>query len=326
MAREIMEVEDVLADDSFRSWYYREQNEAAEKWAAWMDAHPSKINLVEKAVQLMQAMPQDIVVDKAATDAAWAKLNEALPAPRPARRSTVLPLWRWAAAAAAVFIIGFWAVRQYDIRNPEKSWQTAYGETDTVLLADGSEVIMNANSRLRGLDVKKGKNDRELWLEGEAFFHVKSTGNGQRMLVHTSAGDVVVTGTRFNVYDRKNGVSVLLTEGSVNILDSTGKEWPLKPGEMARLTSDQVTISAADTVKALAWKKGLIELDKTSVGDFARLVKDHYGKEVVIKGTTDATLSGLMPNNRLDDLLRAAAMVHNWKIEPVQDSILIVVN
>lgn len=326
MAREIIEVEDVLADDSFKSWYYREENEAAGKWAAWMDANPSKINLVEKAVQLMQALPADKVIDPSVTEAALTKLRHAQSVRETTTKRPVMPLWRWAAAAAAVFLVGFWAVRQYNIKNPEENWQTAFGQTDTIQLADGSEVILNANSRLRGRDIRKGKGDRELWLEGEAFFQVKPTGNGQRMLVHTSAGDVVVTGTQFNVRDRRNGVSVLLTEGSVHILDKAKKEWPLKPGEMAQLENGQVTIAAGDLTKTLAWRKGMIVLDKTPADEFASLIKEHYGKDVAIQGKTDVTLSGLMPNNRLDDLLRAVTMVTNWKIEAGQDSILIVVN
>lgn len=325
MAREIKEVEDILSDDSFRSWYLKEDNEAAREWANWTKAHPEKAPLVEKAILLMQSLPKEKPV-QADTDAAWEKILQAAGPAKPGPRAVIRPFWRWAAAAAAAAIIGFWAVRQYDIKNPEQEWQTAYGRIDTVNLADGSMVILNANSRLRGRDLKKGQGDRELWLEGEAFFQVNSTGNGQRFIVHTSEADVVVTGTRFNVRDRKDGVSVLLTEGRVHLLDKNGKQWDLRPGELAGLKDNQVQINRADSTSTLAWQKGMIVLDKTSPQGLASLVKEHYGKDLIIQGETRKTLNGMMPNNQLNDLLRAVELTTEWKVQTAGDSILIVVN
>lgn len=326
MAREINDVEDILADDSFSAWYQKKESDEAQQWASWMEANPSKISLVEQAVQLMEAFPADQEIDPHFTDSALVKLRHAQQVRENTKKGTIIPIWRWAAAAAAIFLVAFWAFRQYNIQNAEESWQTAYGQTDTVLLADGSEVILNANSKLSGRNLKKGKRDRELWIEGEAFFKIASTGNGQRLLVHTSGGDVVVTGTQFNIRDRKNGVSVLLTEGSVHFLDKSKKEWPLKPGEFASLENDQVTVAAGDLPKVLAWKKGMLVLERTSAQEFATLIKEYYGKDVIIQGHTKETVSGLMPNNRLDNLLRAAAMATNWKMETRGESIVIVVN
>lgn len=326
MAREINDVEDILADDAFRAWYHKKESEEAQQWASWIEANPSKIYLVEQAVQLMQAFPADQAIEPNRTEAALEKLRHAQSVRENTKKGTIIPFWRWAAAAAAVFLVAFWAVRQYNIQNAEESWLTAFGQTDTVLLADGSEVILNANSKLTGRNLKKGNRDRELWIDGEAFFTIASTGNGQRMLVHTSAGDVVVTGTQFNIQDRNNGVSVLLTEGSVHIRDKSKKEWPLKPGEMATIENDKVTVASGDLPKVLAWKKGMLVLERMSVEEFATLIKDYYGKEVIIEGHTNETVSGLMPNNRLDNLLRAAIMVTNWKIESTGESIVIVVN
>ncbi len=50
--------------------------------------------------------------------------------------------------------------------------------------------------------VWKEGTSREVWLKGEAFFHVSKTPTKARFIVHTERFDVVVTGTQFNVMNR----------------------------------------------------------------------------------------------------------------------------
>ena len=50
---------------------------------------------------------------------------------------------------------------------------TNYGQIAKHKLPDGSEVMLNANSKLCMNKSWEGKGDREVWIEGEAYFHVK---------------------------------------------------------------------------------------------------------------------------------------------------------
>lgn len=333
MAKEFQDVEDILADESFLCWYQRKPGTLSREWEQWMDEHPEKLDLVEKAVQLLQAMPAEIQPSQKLTEEAWKKLRSGLENRNrevitAKTRGKIRKVYKWMAAAAAIGLIAFWAIRQQNIRNPEEVWHTAFGQVQTILLPDGSEIQLNANSVLRGKNLQRGgRQDRELWLEGEAFFQVKSMRNGQGMRVHTSEGDIVVTGTAFNVESRHEKVSVVLTEGSVK-LESDGNKWDLQPGQFAAWRGNEVHISEADTLSSLAWRRGMIVFDHSSLQDLAELLRDHYGKTIQVQGQLDpdTRLSGLMPNNRLDELLEAIRLITGWKMEVREDTIQIVVN
>lgn len=332
MAKEFQDLEDILADESFLCWYQRKPGTLSREWEQWMEDHPEKLDLVEKAVQLLQAMPAEIQPSQKLTEEAWKKLRTGLEN-RTGKISTanaggkIRKIYKWIAATAAIGLIAFWAIRQQNIRNPEEVWHTAYGQVQTILLPDGSEIQLNANSVLRGKNLRRGSQDRELWLEGEAFFQVKSMRNGQGMRVHTSEGDIVVTGTAFNVESRHKKVAVVLTEGSVK-LESAGNEWALQPGQLAAWQGSDVHITEADTLASLAWRRGMIVFDHSSLQDLADLMRDHYGKTIQVQGQIDpdTRLSGLMPNNRLDELLEAIRLITGWKMEVREDTIQIVVN
>ena len=71
-----------------------------------------------------------------------------------------------------------------------------YGGKSSVILPDGSNVWLNAGSRMkyyRSFDVES----REVFLEGEAYFDVKR--EKYPFIVHTSHLDIQVLGTVFNV-------------------------------------------------------------------------------------------------------------------------------
>ncbi|MBU2939412.1 FecR family protein [Lacinutrix sp. C3R15] len=97
--------------------------------------------------------------------------------------------------------------------NNLQSFETQYAETETVQLPDNSEVILNAGSKL-SFNKKTWKNERDLELDGEAFFKVAK---GKKFTVHTDAGIVQVLGTQFNVKERENFFEVTCYEGLVSV-------------------------------------------------------------------------------------------------------------
>jgi ferric-dicitrate binding protein FerR (iron transport regulator) len=55
------------------------------------------------------------------------------------------------------------------------------GETRTILLADNSQVVLNANSSLRCRGICLLSTSREVWLTGEGFFSVARHTTRQRV-------------------------------------------------------------------------------------------------------------------------------------------------
>ena len=96
----------------------------------------------------------------------------------------------------------------------------AAGKTRSLLLADGTRVLLNAGSKLKYPNKFRGSL-REVDLEGEGYFEVVKN-PAQPFLVRTPALRVQVLGTKFNVRsyqgDAKQQVSVIT--GKVEVDDS----------------------------------------------------------------------------------------------------------
>jgi len=141
----------------------------------------------------------------------------------------LIPNWTYAVAASIIIIFGL-----LYFLNAESHFNTGYSEQLAVLLPDNSKVQLNSNS---GLDYKSRnwKNNRELNLEGEAFFDVEK---GQSFIVHTDEGTVEVLGTEFNVIAREHYFEVRCQEGRVKVTSNIENgEVILLPGNAVRVVN-----------------------------------------------------------------------------------------
>ncbi len=128
----------------------------------------------------------------------------------PKKSGSVIKLWPYFAAAASIAIIlGIF------LFGPNESFSTNYGETLTVQLPDGSEMILNARSEAI-FDKENWEKTRLVSLEGEAFFKVKK---GSKFTVSTKNGEVSVLGTQFNVQSKNSFFAVNCFEGRVSVVN-----------------------------------------------------------------------------------------------------------
>lgn len=103
---------------------------------------------------------------------------------------------------------------------------TEFAQKTTVELPDASSVSLNAKSLL-AFNKNSWKNEREVELEGEAFFKVAK---GSSFNVITKTGIVTVYGTQFNVKQRDYYFEVICYEGLVGVTYNS-QETKLKPGD-----------------------------------------------------------------------------------------------
>lgn len=122
------------------------------------------------------------------------------------KENKVKRLWVFSAAAACIAIL-FVA---YTYFYGTKTYSTGIGEKETVLLADGSIIALNANSTL-SYKRFNWEEDRAVDFDGEAFFDIKS---GKDFTVNTNKGTVSVLGTQFNINNRKD-LKVQCYEGTI---------------------------------------------------------------------------------------------------------------
>jgi ferric-dicitrate binding protein FerR (iron transport regulator) len=151
---------------------------------------------------------------------------------------------RWL-KVAAVFFMGFsisWLI--FSVYSVDTSPTAVYNEVSTPLgskskirLPDGSEVVLNAGSKLRYPQAFQ-KDSREVFLEGEAFFNVSHDAKC-KFLVNTKDIAIKVYGTKFNVkaYASDKTVETTLVDGKVSVVSKIEggrhdkKEILLKPNQ-----------------------------------------------------------------------------------------------
>jgi transmembrane sensor len=151
-----------------------------------------------------------------------------------------------------------------------------YGSRSNIILADGTNVWLNAGSRLiypsRFVD-----RTREVYLSGEAYFNVQEN-EKQPFVVKTTDVLVEVLGTKFNVmaYPEDFAVQTVLAEGSVEIKSSgTGKREKgllLNPGELAYFNkkTQETRTQRVEVNEYTLWTEGLFHFSNT---DFNRITK-----------------------------------------------------
>ena len=122
----------------------------------------------------------------------------------------------------------------------------------TVSLPDGSQVLLNAASKLNYNKISWNKL-RSVHLEGEAFFHVKK---GSRFEVVTSVGTIMVLGTSFNVFARNNRLEVYCETGKVAVVESKNMVL-LVPGQKAQaMNNSLVCMIKAEQKHEASWQQG----------------------------------------------------------------------
>jgi transmembrane sensor len=146
--------------------------------------------------------------------------------------------------------------------------ETDRGERREVVLADGSVVQIDPESRLR---VRFEEHTRRVVLDsGRALFKVARNPD-RPFLVEADATTVRAVGTAFGVERRPQGVVVTVSEGKVAI---EGKAAVVAPAFLT--ANEQVTVSAGgsatpvrkvDSARALAWADGRLNFENTPIGE-----------------------------------------------------------
>lgn len=212
-----------------------------------------------------------------------ASLDDPKPEPKPTPQNFRFHKWRIAAGFLILIAAGlyWWNVTQDSIE-----YVTGYGERQKIELPDGSQVEMNANSRLVWDANWKETGVRSVVLEGEAYFDVvKST--ARRFQVNTGELMVNVVGTSFNVFSRRGETEVYLMEGKVELkMPESEKLLTMIPGDKIEYSkkNNHVTKTDKETLySAAAWKTGVISYQKVSLKEIIPELSDIYGIRLVCK-------------------------------------------
>lgn len=146
---------------------------------------------------------------------------------------------------------------------PVADWHTlevSKGGEYIMTLQDGTVVWLNSETKMRYPVQFSGQN-REVWLEGEAYFKVAKN-EKQPFVVKTENMDVRVLGTEFNLkaYADEKWVQATLVRGEVAVFTGMDKSVrnTLKPEQQAEwdIEKGKLDVKTVELDLYIAWKNG----------------------------------------------------------------------
>lgn len=152
-------------------------------------------------------------------------------------------------------------------------YETQRGEQRQVALADGSQLNLNTETRLRA---EISDDRRQAWLdEGEAYFSVAHDAE-RPFSVHMGDRTVRVLGTRFTIRRHGEDIRVVVEEGVVTLEDGDNADHGtlvLRAGDV--VSAEGVSVlrrreSTEDIAAELAWRQGLLVFDQVTLSEAAR--------------------------------------------------------
>lgn len=345
--------EEFVLDDAFRAWVLTPTPEADAFWHRYQRDHPSQREVIQQATVLVRHLrvrPDQLgdeneqriwqlletrfdQLEVLSENRAETPVDPDFTNERPGRIGKVFRLPRWTRVAAAVLVLLLAGVATWRyIRAPTgpERVQTAFGQTRSVTLPDGSTVLLNGNSTLTFARNWAEDTPREVWLDGEGFFNVtkrKSTqvsGDTQavKFITHTPNLDITVLGTQFNVNTRRGTTAVTLIEGKVHLKNPRNRQsrvLEMKPGQQAILPRgiENVALRPVKTALHDAWTRRLFAFEDTPLRDVAALLNDTYGLEVVFEDQllAEKRFTGNLSNENLETLLTVIAATFNLDLE-----------
>lgn len=185
------------------------------------------------------------------------------------------------AAVVAVLLVSSYFI----FFNNLKSFETQIAQTQTIVLPDDSQAILNAKSELV-YNKKTWDEQRDLELKGEAFFKVSK---GAKFTVHTSAGMVQVLGTQFNVKQRENYFEVQCYHGvvAVTYADKTIK---LSKGKSFKVVNGGIQVVDDLVTQTPSWLDEESSFEKTPLSLVVSELERQYDLKVSLEAIDGSQL------------------------------------
>ncbi len=241
--------------------------------------------------------------------------------------------WFKVAACLALFLLSL--PLYWDHLFSKRSYQTAFGEVRSVVLPDESKVVLNGNSSITYKKPADSTGSREVWLDGEASFHVTHMQNQQRFIVHLADTlSIEVVGTEFNVIKRPSGTQIALKNGKIrlryhhpNVASPRRTIIEMAPNEVISFARSKAQFQKTITshiVNYFAWQDKKILLQQTTLADIRDLLHDTYGIDItfVNDSVLNRSASGSIPVNNGGglQLLKNVTELYDLEIIEMKDN------
>ena len=332
------EVGDFLQNEFFVDWVLRPNPESDHFWVNWINGRPEKRQEVELARELIKSLhykeqyalntkDYSHLMEKVLQHQGQTSVRHLLH--RSFQNSFRITAFIFLLMSAAFTL--YWWVSVSEVPPPEPvTWKmtgTEYGQKKTLVLSDGTKVILNSGSSIE-FPESFGQATRHVKFKGEAFFEVAR--NAQKPFIIESGGLTTrVLGTSFNVqcFDEEDDISVSVVTGKVEIETETGQTALLQPNDMGvfNKVDKELTKRTFDIEKLIAWTSGTLLFENERLPEIFRKLEKWYGVRFVIqKGVNlQGKYSGEYKTKSLELVLEGLSYTSNFNYRINQKTITI---
>ncbi len=242
----------------------------------------------------------------------------------------VVPLyWKVLRIAAAVllplFMIATVYLYQENTVLSQKDFvaTTGKGEQVTISLPDGTQVTLNAESRLSYNLSNFNSDERRVTFDGEGYFCVAKNPSSP-FSISAKGLKVSVLGTSFNLRARSadNTAELFLEEGRVRFQSlKTGQSVILSPNQKAILDQihGSVTIEESSyTTDASAWRRGELVFRNVPFAEVLEEIEEVYHVSIVIETESmdyqDDLFTGVLSRTNINEVLEVIEHSYHLKV------------
>lgn len=282
-----------------------------DEWRRWRSAHPDH----ERAWRRIELVRGKLTTLSSPLGKAVAQA--ALTQPDSTQRRRVI-------GALAVLVsagVAAWGIGEYTpVREWASDYRTGTGERRTIVLSDGSSVMLNTNT---ALDVRFSDVERRVKLiAGEILLttHEDAHAPPRPILVETAQGTARALGTEYSVRQMDGRTAVGVFKGAVEIRPRHNADRPylLHAGYRADYSARGVLDARATAADETAWKDGFIVARSMRLADFIAEL-NRYSREPLSCDPRVAgrRVSGSFPVADTRKVLEALSATLDLQIEPV---------
>jgi ferric-dicitrate binding protein FerR (iron transport regulator) len=327
----------------FARYFAKECSEEERKEIeAWIEADPLRREFVESFQKIWEAAGQSL--DEWDVDRAWKNVARRVRIHSPYfhthlaqeqtwtkrfwRKLSATPSVRFALIVVSLVGISYFIAQLMSTQEKAphqtvmREITTNKGEQARIRLADGTAVLLNAQSLLRVPEKLTG-NKREVYLEGEAYFDVKRA-DDIGFSIQLRNARIEVLGTRFTVHawPDDNRVRVVVAEGKVSFRSDRAK----KPQQVVVTTSEMSMMAEDGTLlppirvdldKQLDWVFGRMEFENTTFREVLKRLERRFNLSFSISDSTmlRRRLTASFKEESLDEILQIITLTLNLRYE-----------
>lgn len=234
-------------------------------------------------------------------------------------------LWTKIAAAVLVVVAGFWIYTEKTAVNLIVK-QTG-NQIDSVLLSDGTKIVLAENSAVEYPDRFTGENRPVKLIKGRSFFQVTKDAS-HPFEISIGHSSVKVLGTSFNIFYSAAKIEVAVKTGRVMFTpNQSSKPAILIAGDAMSYNLVKNQLTHENGINSNGWLTKELHFIDMPLDEVCKQLSAYYDIQVVLEGHASSAkkLNAKFTDTNIDEVLKVLAETYPIQVEK-KDTIVYIKN